>query len=151
MQTDMNDMKFPEAHSAVAWRAPGEIAAIKSQCGGVFREVDLSTTRSKSDLLTKIAVALDFPDYFAGNWDSFEECLAEPDSIQPPARIVLILRGVEKLFALGDETETLFSILRDVSGEWSAAGDGFGLSILLEGEADERSKTILDSVGLMSL
>jgi len=39
--------------------------------------IDLAGVRDKAGFLTKIAGKLDFPDYFGGNWDAVEECLAD--------------------------------------------------------------------------
>lgn len=55
-----------------------DVERVLSACRGLKRyDMDLCGVTSKSELLTAIAEAMDFPDYFGMNWDALDECLAE--------------------------------------------------------------------------
>ena len=89
-----------------------------SGCGApCVRNVDLVNCSSKQDLLQRLASSLSFPDYFAPNWDSFEECLADLEWFQRGTlTLVLANSGASEL---GErELSTLFAVLRDVAAEW---------------------------------
>jgi RNAse (barnase) inhibitor barstar len=39
--------------------------------------IDVSMTRSRDDLHALLAEKLRFPAYYGGNWDAFDECIAD--------------------------------------------------------------------------
>ncbi|HEX4457700.1 MAG TPA: barstar family protein [Polyangia bacterium] len=43
----------------------------------VVARLDGAAARDKPRFMAAVARALQFPDYFGGNWDAFDECLAE--------------------------------------------------------------------------
>lgn len=43
----------------------------------VVARLDGADARDKPRFMAAVARALQFPDYFGGNWDAFEECLGE--------------------------------------------------------------------------
>ncbi len=93
--------------------------------------LDLTGVATKEELLSRAAQALEFPAYFGGNWDAFEECVN--DLAWLPARgYVLHLRGPQSLAERAPETfATLLGILQEAATQWKAAEIPF--VVLLEG------------------
>ena len=42
-----------------------------------LRVAEIAGASDKEDLLRRIGIALEFPDYFGMNWDAFDECLRD--------------------------------------------------------------------------
>ena len=54
--------------------------------------VDLAGARDKEALLERLATALDFPDWFGGNWDALEDCLTDLSGAPGPATVLSATR-----------------------------------------------------------
>jgi hypothetical protein len=52
--------------------------------------VDLATVRSKSELLASLARALEFPDWFGGNWDALQDCLGDLSWRPAPGYVIVL-------------------------------------------------------------
>jgi RNAse (barnase) inhibitor barstar len=59
---------------SVHFASSSEAAALLDSSDEV---VEIDGAEDKEDLLRKIGDALSFPDYYALNWDAFDECLRE--------------------------------------------------------------------------
>ncbi len=57
-----------------------DLAAICAEADAQVFYLDGSDIANKAQFLKEIALALNFPDYFGGNWDAFADCLTELDS-----------------------------------------------------------------------
>lgn len=66
--------------------------------------IDGNECKSKEDFFTKTSAALQFPDYFGNNWDSFSECLCDCSWITQK-KILIVISNADKLFN-GDESDT---------------------------------------------
>ena len=82
------------------------------------------------DALRGIARALAFPDWFGGNWDALEDCLADL-SWRSEEDHVLVLRNWQKLS--GDDLGVLIDVLRSSAEFWSGRGRPF-FAILVDPE-----------------
>ncbi|MBR6709061.1 MAG: barstar family protein [Clostridia bacterium] len=72
--------------------------------------IDFSGVTQYAEIHTTIREALDWPDYYGGNWDAFWDCLT--DMIGRPIYIEIIgLEVIENNFA--DAAETMLGILAD--------------------------------------
>ena len=54
-------------------------------------KIEIKSGMGMDAIHTLLASALEFPDYYGGNWDAFDECVNDDDASNPP----------EKLFVLG--------------------------------------------------
>lgn len=75
--------------------APGfsELAAL----GVDPDELDGGLVEDKATLMAALAEALEFPDYFGGNWDAVDECLRSLEFDDASAR-TLVVRGSDGLW-----------------------------------------------------
>ena len=76
----------------------------------------------KASFLRNIAAALDFPDWFGGNWDALEDCLT--DLGWRPAAVHLLV--LEDLAAMPrEELGVLIDVLAAAAQFWADQGRGF--------------------------
>ncbi|HQR48393.1 MAG TPA: barstar family protein, partial [Steroidobacteraceae bacterium] len=57
--------------------ATAAVCALARSLGLDTTRIDLFDCRSKSELLDRVAAALDFPSTFGHNWDALFDCLAD--------------------------------------------------------------------------
>ena len=74
------------------------------------------------DALRAIARALQFPDWFGGNWDALEDCLGDL-SWRPEGGHVLVFRNWHALPP--DDLGVLIDVLRSSAEFWSGRGRPF--------------------------
>jgi RNAse (barnase) inhibitor barstar len=93
--------------------------------GFAFWRIDLAKVRDKSGLLTALARALDFPDWFGGNWDALEDCLGDLSWRPAPGYVVAIehCQGFAKRARA--EFETLLEVLAAAADYWREQGIPF--------------------------
>jgi hypothetical protein len=75
---------------------------------------------SKEVLLKVIDDGLQFPDYFGGNWDAFEECIRDLGWLQA-SRVEIVHRDIP-LAAYADEAGVYLRILHDAVARWGEHG-----------------------------
>jgi RNAse (barnase) inhibitor barstar len=83
------------------------------------------------DALRAIAQTLRFPDWFGGNWDALEDCLADL-SWRPASGHVLVLRNWQALSS--DDLGVLIDVLRSSAESWSGRGKPF-FAVLIDPRA----------------
>jgi len=76
--------------------------------------------KSEGALLNALSVALQFPDYFGGNWNALDECIRNLSWL-PPGDVML---SHEDLPLAGDRAPLLnyLSILKDAVEKWNTTG-----------------------------
>ena len=74
----------------------------------------------KERLLQNIARALEFPDWFGGNWDALEDCLTDL-SWRDAEGYVLLFEQAKP----GDELGVLIDVLRTAAEHWAGRGKPF--------------------------
>ena len=72
------------------------------------------------DPIKAIAAALDFPEWFGGNWDALEDCLQDLSWRKAAGRVLLLEGAVP-----GDELGILVDVLRSSAEFWSGRGRPF--------------------------
>jgi hypothetical protein len=76
----------------------------------------------KSQMLSKLSQALDFPSWFGANWDALEDCLTDL-SWSRAAGHVLLIEGVAG--AAADDLGVLEDVLASAAAQWAARGRPF--------------------------
>jgi hypothetical protein len=84
--------------------------------------IGLEGVSEKEALMQRVAQALDFPQWFGGNWDALEDCLTDL-SWSKAGGHVLLIEGAEGLS--GDERGTLIDILASAASSWAERGRSF--------------------------
>jgi hypothetical protein len=88
--------------------------------------LDVVQVSAANEPIRALADALEFPDWFGGNWDALEDSLSDLSWRQAKGH-VLILNGV----AAGDDAGILVDVLRAAAEHWSAQGVPF-FAVLLD-------------------
>lgn len=116
--------RLSDAAKSGVYRAPHGRDITQSLRGGPLRlaRIDLGGVAARDALLAAIAAALDFPEWFGGNWDALEDCLADL-SWSKAAGHVLLIEGAAGLPA--DERGILVDILGSVAASWKERGRPF--------------------------
>ena len=109
-------------------RLPARVEAIVSAAAAsdfVLWRVDLADVRGKGGLLAALARAIDFPDWFGGNWDALQDCLGDL-SWRPAQGYVVILEHCRGIAARAPEVfETALEIFSAAADYWHGRGVPF--------------------------
>ena len=93
--------------------------------------IPLQEVRDKQALLAAIARALDFPEWFGGNWDALEDCLTDL-SWRTARGHVLVLEGAQHLAR--DDVGVLIDVLSSAAEFWAGRGRPF-FAVFVNGPA----------------
>jgi len=116
--------RLNDASRSGVYRAPDDGVIREVVSGSGLRVVDLSLqgAASKDEILRRIARALDFPEWFGGNWDALEDCLCDL-SWQPAEGWLLLLR--EFSVSPRDDLGVLVDVLASAAEFWAGQGKLF--------------------------
>lgn len=111
--------RLSDASRSGVYRAPSDVAVIEVTRGA---DLDVVTIEGegKGEILASIARALDFPQWFGGNWDALEDSLGDL-SWREGAGHVLLFKG----YPSGDELGVLIDVLRSTAEYWTGRGKPF--------------------------
>jgi len=101
------------------------IAEAASSAGLALWRLDIGHVHDKQGFIGLVAKALDFPEWFGGNWDAFEDCLGDLSWHPAPGYVLLLEHG--KHFGAGHKQEfvTALEVLDGVAEYWHAQGKPF--------------------------
>jgi RNAse (barnase) inhibitor barstar len=112
--------------------AAAAICALARSRGFDCARVDLSGCTEKSELLSRIAKALEFPAWFGHNWDALADCLTDL-GWRPAAGYVLVIENAEEMQQAEPEVfDTALAILADAAAAWKARGATFRSFVSLQ-------------------
>ena len=81
-------------------------------------------SESRSGLFDEFAAALQFPLYFGENWDAFEECISELESLPHGVGIVIVVTEPDRVLCAEPEAmQQLVAVLESASRMWSQVSD----------------------------
>jgi hypothetical protein len=82
--------------------------------------LDVARIDGEHGLFERMAKALDFPDWFGGNWDALEDCLGDLSWRAGGGHLLLF-----ESFPRGDELGVLLDVLRSSAEYWAGRGRPF--------------------------
>ena len=109
--------RLTDASRSGVYRAPRDDAVLEVTRGA---DLDVAVIDGKSRVIEKIARALDFPEWFGGNWDALEDSLGDL-SWRTGSGHVLVFSS----YPAGDELGVLIDILRSTAEYWAQRGKPF--------------------------
>ena len=92
--------------------------------------IDLGGAADKDALLARLAEALGFPDWFGGNWDALEDCLADLSWRAGEGHMLLLERHGELHL---DDLGVLIDVLAAAADYWRGRGRPF-FAVLVDPE-----------------
>jgi RNAse (barnase) inhibitor barstar len=79
--------------------------------------------RTKSALLGEFSRVLEFPSYFAKNWDAFVDCLTDLQWLPAPGYVFVILDAEEVLAEQDQDYAIFIDILNEAGRVWGTEQD----------------------------
>jgi RNAse (barnase) inhibitor barstar len=105
---------------------PEELEHAVEEAGLAIFRIDIGDAHSKKQFLKQVAKALDFPDWFGGNWDALNDCLTDLEWLPNQAGYVLIFEEVEQFATLHrQEFDTALGVLRSAADYWKGENRPF--------------------------
>ena len=119
----------PIAALPVAAAVAAELRVALPAQGYLVRELRGSRMRTVPALFDEFAAAWQFPYYFGGNKDAFDECLRDLDEwVGPAAGYVVVLRDAAELLAdVPAERAWFDAAMADAAAYWSVRDVAFRL------------------------
>ncbi|WP_374327083.1 barstar family protein [Azonexus sp.] len=93
-------------------------------------DVDLDTCREARQLLDRLGIALDFPDWYGGNFDALADCLADPDWRDGTATLIR-LSGLTRFSQQSPADYALLLAVLDAACQ-ARSEEGAPLAVILE-------------------
>jgi len=123
--------RLSDASKSGVYRASRTDEILDAAQGSTLRvvRIGLAGAAGKEALMERIASALEFPQWFGGNWDALEDCLADLSWSKARGHVLLI-EDAEELPA--DERGILTDILASAAASWAQAKRPF-FAVLLNG------------------
>lgn len=82
--------------------------------------VDLRDCRDRDDALERIAAALQFPDWFGGNWDALADCLNDLSWLPAPGYVLMLDHADDWRRGDLEGFEVLLDVANDTGARWAA-------------------------------
>jgi Barstar (barnase inhibitor) len=82
--------------------------------------LDVVAIEAGTNLFDAMARALEFPDWFGGNWDALEDCLSDLAWRKGEGHVLLL-----RSYPAGDELGVLIDVLRSAAEYWAGRGRPF--------------------------
>jgi hypothetical protein len=115
--------RLSDASKSGVYRVASPEAVLEALQGSTLRLARANVGGSdKSQMLSKLARALDFPSWFGGNWDALEDCLTDL-SWSKAAGHVLLIEGAAS--AAADDLGVLEEVLAAAAAHWAGRGRPF--------------------------
>jgi RNAse (barnase) inhibitor barstar len=90
--------------------------------GASAAQADLIGCLDKETFLTRVAEALEFPDWFGRNWDAFFDCLTDLSWLPARGHVLVLLNTAEMRRAAPEAFDTAISIMQEAAQTWQKRG-----------------------------
>jgi RNAse (barnase) inhibitor barstar len=98
------------------------LCAAAGERGDSCAQADLAGCADKDTFLSRIAEALEFPDWFGRNWDAFFDCLTDLSWLPAGGHVLMLLNAAEMREHAPETLDTAILIMRDAASIWSGRG-----------------------------
>lgn len=115
------DARLRDLTRAGPYIAPPDLGAlVKAAKKADLRllRVDLKGVRDKQGLLTAIATALKFPEWFGDNWDALEDCLTDLSWLKARGYVLLLEHCAELGKHAPRELDVAVGVFESVAEYW---------------------------------
>ena len=92
-------------------------------------QADLAGCLDKETFLTRVAEALEFPDWFGRNWDAFFDCLTDLSWLPASGHVLVLLNTAEMRRDAPEAFDSAKSIMQEAAGIWAKRGQTFRVII----------------------
>jgi hypothetical protein len=125
-------MRLRDASRSGVYRAARADDILDAVQGSALRvaRIGLEGAADKAALMERVARALEFPQWFGGNWDALEDCLADLSWTKAEGHVLLV-EGTARLPR--DDLGILIDVLRSAAAWWAERGRPF-FAVFVGGE-----------------
>ena len=95
-----------------------------------FTRINLSRIRSAQGVQSKIADALDFPDYFGANWDALLDCLCDLSWLKGAGHVLVLSHSHTLQTKDSASFNTLCEVLAEACAFWQTQSQPFCVLIV---------------------
>jgi RNAse (barnase) inhibitor barstar len=97
--------------------------------------IDCGSVHDRTSAFTRIAQALEFPEWFGANWDALEDCLGDLSWLEGSGYLLLFDHTGSWRDGQAQEIATLIDVLNAVGATWAARGTPFWAVLPLPAES----------------
>lgn len=122
------ERRFREYRKSGVYRAaeaPGGLDAAAASASLLYRKLDATPIRTKSQFLGLLGRSLSFPSWFGRNWDALEDCLTDLSWIEESGLVVQIEGFATYAKADPDGFAILLDIFKTSAEYWRSEGGSF--------------------------
>ena len=98
------------------------LCAAAGERGYSCAQADLTGCGDRDAFFSRVAEALEFPDWFGWNWDAFFDCLADLSWLPAGGHVLVLLNPAEMRQHAPEVFNTALSIVRDAASAWEKRG-----------------------------
>ena len=112
--------RLADTSKSGVFRAPTDQAVLDAMAGADFDFVPIRLGKGKDAILSSVASALGFPDWFGGNWDALEDSLTDLSWRDDKPRVFLFSDA-----STGDDLGILIDVLSSAAEYWKERDRAF--------------------------
>jgi RNAse (barnase) inhibitor barstar len=109
------------------------LCAAAGERGYSCAQADLAGCGDRDAFFSRVAEALEFPDWFGRNWDAFFDCLTDLSWLPSRGHVLVLLNAAEMQEHAPETLGTAMLIMRDAASVWSGRGVTLRLLVDLPG------------------
>ena len=94
------------------------LCAAAGERGYSCAQADLAGCADKDTFLSRIAEALEFPDWFGRNWDAFFDCLTDLSWLPSRGHVLVLFNTAEMRSDAPEAFDTAISIMQEAALAW---------------------------------
>jgi RNAse (barnase) inhibitor barstar len=102
-----------------------EVAQAAAEAGLSAYRIDIGHAHDKEDFLEDVAKAMNFPDWFGGNWDALADCLKDLSWLEGRGYVVILEKSKHFCDAHRHEFDQAIDVLKDAAAFWRGQGKPF--------------------------
>ena len=112
--------QLSDASKSGVYRTPRADDVLAAMHGGALRvaRIDLAGAAGKDALIARLAAALEFPEWFGGNWDALEDCLTDLAWCAASGYVLILANAGGYAAAEPAEFETALEVLDGAAEYW---------------------------------
>ena len=94
------------------------LCAAAGERGYSCAQADLAGCGDRDAFISRVAAALEFPDWFGRNWDAFFDCLADLSWLPSRGHVLVLLNTAEIRRDAPETFDTAMSIMQEAAQAW---------------------------------
>jgi RNAse (barnase) inhibitor barstar len=98
------------------------LCAAAGERGYSCAQADMAGCSDRDTFLSRVAEALEFPDWFGRNWDAFFDCLTDLSWLPARGHVLILVNTGEMRRAAPEAFDTAICIMQEAAQTWQKRG-----------------------------